>query len=170
MALDATPGGENSNSYVTLAQASAYHATHLYASSWTTAASATQETAVIMASRTLDDWVDWKGSKQDDDQALRWPRWNVYDRDGIAFEEDEIPVFLINATSELARYLLSTDVTAEPDTKGFKELQVGSLKLVVDKDDRDEFTVLPDTVKAMIEHYGNIRSRSGPSEAVLMRS
>ena len=170
MALDATPGGENANSYVTLAQASAYHATHLYASAWTAASSATQETAVIMATRTLDDWVDWKGNKQDDDQALRWPRYGVEDRDGYDFEIDEIPVFLINATSELARTLIGGDVTAEPDTKGFSKLKVGSLELVVDKEDRDSTTVLPDTVKAMVEHYGRIRSRNGPTEALLMRS
>lgn len=170
MSLDTTIAGENANSYASLAEASGYFAERLNSTVWTAAASATQEVALIHASRTLDEWVDWVGSRATDAQSLRWPRYGAEDRDGYVFDSDFIPEWLKNASAELAHYLMQEDRTAEPDTKGFSTLQVGSLKLVVDKTDRDSITVLPDTVIAMVEPYGEIRSRGGSPFAKLERT
>jgi hypothetical protein len=164
----ATPGATNANSYVTKAEASAvggYFETSLFNTDWTGATVDQRDTAVIMATRLLDTWVEWRGYKADDDQSLRWPRYSVTDRDGDVFEEDEIPQDLKDATAEYAGWLLGqdTDPGAEPDTKGFSKLAVGSLSIEVDKADRDATTVMPDTVKAMVEPYGEIRTRGGGS-------
>jgi len=161
MPLDTTVAGENANSYVTLAEASVYFSERLNSDVWTAAASSLQETALIEATRTLDYWVDWIGYKATEEQSLRWPRYDAADRDGYVFDSDIIPPFLKDATPELAIYLMAEDRTAEPDTKGFSTIQVGSLKLVVDKEDRDSVTVLPDSVLSIIEPYGNVRSRGG---------
>jgi len=168
--LDATVGGASTNTYATYAEASTYHNGHVYASTWTAATSTVKETALIMASRLLDEWVDWRGYRTTEGQALRWPRYNVNDRDGWLLDHDVIPTFLVNATSELARYLTTTDSTAIPDTQGFKELAVGSLKLVVDKEDRDKYGVLPDSVIVMIEPYGKIRKRGNTGAVKVSRA
>ena len=170
MAFDTTIAGVNANSYTSLATASTYFSERLNSTVWTAATSALQETALIHATRTLDFWVDWEGYRSTEEQNLRWPRYDVQDLDGYTFDSDIIPDFLQDATAELAYYLLQEDRTAEPDTKGFKELGVGSLKLVVDKEDRDSITVIPDTVLSMIEGYGEVRSRGGSPFAKLERT
>lgn len=173
----ATPGAANANSYVTKAEASAvggYWETRLFNTKWTSATDANKNAALVWATRLLDDWVDWVGSKVDirENQALRWPRYNAKDIDGEWYESDEIPPFLKDATSELAGHLLSltADPTAPPDTQGFKSLKVGSLALEVDVKDRDMYTLIPDSVVAIIEPYGRIRSRGGRSLADVVRT
>lgn len=170
MAFDTTVAGANANSYITMAEASSFFTERLNSEIFTAASSALQETALIQASRTLDEWVDWIGSRATEEQNLRWPRYGATDRDGYAFDSDIIPEWLKDASAEEAIYLLAEDRTAEPDTKGFSTLEVGSLKLVVDKEDRDSITVLPDTVLTIIEPYGEVRSRGGSVFAKLERT
>lgn len=169
MSLDVTIAGENANSYVTLAESSVYFAARLNSEVFTAASSATQETAAQHATRTLDYWVDWIGYRATEEQALRFPRYDVMDPDGYVFDSDIIPDWLKDATNEMMIYLMAEDRTTEPATKGFKELAVGSLKMVIDKEDRDSVTVLPDTVLAIVEQYGEVRSRGGSPFADLER-
>jgi len=169
----ATPGATTANSYATKAQASViggYFETKLFTTSWTGASVSDRNTALIWATRLLDDWVSWIGTKVDENQSLRWPRYEVKDEDGYYVDSDAIPVFLREATSELAGYLLAGDPTAEPDTKGYKRLKVDVLELEVDKHDRDSATTIPDSVKSMVAHYGQVRNRGGFTTAALQRS
>jgi hypothetical protein len=170
--VNATVGTPTSNSYITVAEADTYFESRLNATVWTAASAGNKDIAVVMSTRTLDDWVDWQGNVADikEQQSLRWPRYDAYYRDGEYVDSDIIPVFLKEITSEMAMYLLSNDVTAEPDTKGFKELTAGPLKLVVDADDRDSTTAIPDFIKAMIEPYGSIRNRTGSGVKDVHRS
>lgn len=168
--IDATPGGISSNSYCTLAEAEAYHETRLYNTDWTTATDANKNIVLVWATRLLDEWVDWQGEKRDEDQALRWPRYNVLDRDGYEFDYDSIPQFLKDAVAEQAVYLLATDVTAAPDTQGFSQIQVGDLKLVVDKLDRDKIGVIAESVESIVGAYGDVQSRGGGRTITLVRA
>lgn len=168
--IDATVAGTNSNSYITLTEADAYWADHLYSTTWDALTDDNKNKALVMATRYLDDWVDWKGIKASDNQSLRWPRYDVVDRDNYWIDGDVIPPFLKDATAELAGYVAIADPTAEPDTKGFSELKVGELMLKIDKDDRDSTTAIPDSVKAIISHYGSIRDRTGPKIVKLVRT
>ena len=171
MAIDATPGSTTGNSYVTLAYASTYCTDHLSGTTYLAATSATQETAVKMATKMLDTWVDWIGAKVEEDQALRWPRYNAPDRDGYYFDSDEVPPDVKDGTAELARLLVTSgDTTGDPDTLGFTMLKVGSLQMNIDKSDRDMFGAIPDSVRAFIEPYGTIRSRGGPQSAKVVRT
>lgn len=168
--IDATVGGANSNSYVTEAEADAYWDANFHNDTWTALSSADKQTLCIMATRTLDDWIDWIGQKSDDDQALRWPRYGVVDRDGYTIDSDVLPQFLKNATSELANHLYTYNPSSSPDTQGFSRIKVDVLELVIDKADRDGETVIPDSVLAMVEYYGQVRERGGPSTVSLVRA
>lgn len=149
MALDATVGGANSNSYSTEAEADAYMATRLHASVWSSATSADKVAVLIWATRLLDQ-LSWQGAKASEAQALRWPRSGVVDRDGYSVDDDIIPQDLKDACAEYALSLLSTDLTAAPDTAGFSKLKVGSIELEIDKFDREDGA--PDSVLSLISY------------------
>lgn len=173
LTLIATPGAATANTYCTKAEASAvggYFESRLFSTVWTGATVSDRNKALVWATRLLDQWVDWFGVIVNDDQALRWPRYDVRSIDGVAFENNEVPVFLKRATAELASYLLAGDPTSAPDTLGFSRLKVASLELEVDKTDRDSQTVIPDTVKVLVEPYGIIRRRGSAGVAKLMRA
>jgi hypothetical protein len=168
--IDVTIAGESANSYITLAEGDTYHGGHVNHTDWSGATDDQKKEAVVMATRLLDQWVDWAGYRATREQALRWPRFSTYDRDGYVFDSDIIPQWLKDATAELSRHLLIGDTTGVPDTSGFSELQVGSLKLKVDSVDRDKYGALPDSVLVIIEPYGQIRKRGNAGTVNLMRA
>lgn len=164
----ATAGANNANSYCTVAEADAYFETQLYATTWTDADQEDKEKAMIMATRILDEEIDWQGVKTSEDQALRWPRGNVEDRDGYIFVNDEIPVFLQNATAELAHQLLLKNrfQTLDDAATGIKSVKAGSVAVEFDKMDR--ISLLPQSVLSMIEPYHN--GAQGGMEVPLVRA
>lgn len=168
--IDATVGGASSNSYITEVEGDTYWDSNYHNDAWNALSSADKTALAITATRVLDDWVDWVGSKATEAQALRWPRYGVTDRDGYLIASDIIPVWLKNATSELAAHLINYNPSAEPDTKGFSEIRVDVLMLKIDKADRDGITVIPDSVLAMIEPYGTVRERGGDTVVSLLRA
>lgn len=158
LTLIETAAASNANTYVTLAEAETIMETVFHKDAWTAATDANKKIVLVEATRLLDAHYEWNGIKYTDAQSLRWPRYSVYDPDGDDLDYDSIPSFLKTATALLALSILSEDVTAEPDTAGFKELKVGPLELVVDKIDRSR--VIPDTVHQLVKFYGRNIQRS----------
>lgn len=150
MALDATIGGSTSDSYVDVADTTAYFLTRLYSDDWNTAPLANQESALKWATRLLE-VHDWVGSKDDEAQALRWPRSGVYDRDNYEILSSTMPQWLKNATGELAIQLLKADRTADPDTRGVSRIKIDTIEIDVDK--YDQVQVIPDSVNDIIAFY-----------------
>lgn len=145
-------GLTTANSYATAAEGDTYHDKHAYATTWTGATTANKEAALVMATRLLDEGITWAGTRNTKDQALEWPRVGAYDRGGWAIDNDELPTLLVDATAEMARWLLSSDRTAEAGTEGFSSLKVGTLALVIDKGDRKN--IIPPVVLRMLEPVG----------------
>jgi hypothetical protein len=149
--LDNTPGGPNSNSYASVTQATTYFSTRLpLTPSWDSAAN--QAGMLIMATRTLDALAQpfktfvpaygsqfahyrirrrWKGTPATTVQRLAWPRNGMFDRNNNPVDPTIIPQELIDATSELAGQLLSTDRTLDNSviTQGLSSLRAGSVSL-----------------------------------------
>jgi hypothetical protein len=149
-------GLSTANSYATVAEAIAYHVNILNGSAWATATD--QEAALIMATRLFDEKVAWKGIKKTKEQSLRWPRSYVYGADGYLVDNDSIPQWLKNATSEFARYLSISDRLAESDTKGFSHIKLDTLELWINRHDR--IGVIPPSVWSIISPYGRAKGRS----------
>ncbi len=169
--IDATSGGASSNSFATIAEITTYNDEHPDNTKWSGATTDVQKIAAITATRLLDEWVQWVGTKATAAQALRWPRYGVLDVDEYYIDGDVIPNFLKDATSELARIIAEEgNITKDPDTQGFKSLQAGSLKMEIDKADRDKIGVLPDSVLAIVEPYGTVRKRGGTGTVKLLRT
>lgn len=146
----------NSNSYCTIAEADSYHEAHLYGEVWNEASPAQKTRALLMATRVLDLQVEWKGQTVSDLQALQWPRWAVPRRGGRWFiQPNEIPVFLKEATAELARHLLIKDRTTDRSDRGVASVTAGDVSVTFDKNDTS--SVLPDSVADMVSWYGRVQ-------------
>lgn len=162
-------GLTTSNSYANVSDGDTYHDTRLHVDDWTNASTADKEKALMWATQLLDDMVDWNGRKTDDDQALDWPRYQIYDEDGYYIPHNTIPSEIVNATCELARNLLSEDITDSPDTLGFSYLRAGDVAINVDKKDRDSVFIISDLIRAMLRQFGSVRPRTS-MEASLIRT
>lgn len=105
LVLDATTAGVNSNTYVTLAEAKDEIAIeYLDMSNFTGAATATQNAALVNATRDIDSKLRLSGDKYDSEQALHFPTDEDYNSDG----EIEIPDAVKRATVLQANYLIRT--------------------------------------------------------------
>ena len=155
-------GLADANSYAAVADGDAYHEGHLYADAWTAANNASKETALVMATRLIDEFIQFNGVKRSTAQSLQWPRRNCPDPDSKeAVSESVIPPALVNATAELARALLKADRTDDPDGEGLRAMSIeGALAIEFDKDDRRKVLTL--RVQVMLAKFGFFRSgRSG---------
>jgi len=101
MPLDATPGSESANSYVTLAEAAAYFGERLHASAWSSATDADKDKALLTACHhiqacrirvhrrpygyagNLPDATGDPLAPSNPDQALSFPRQRDRDGDGL---------------------------------------------------------------------------------------
>jgi DnaT-like ssDNA binding protein len=130
--FDATPGGAAANSYATVAEATDYHASRLYSTSWTNAVNATREAALMMAARLLDASPKaWTGSASTETQALGWPRTGMLNRNGFAIAVDAVPKELKEAQAEFARQLIDADRTVDNSiiNKGISSIKAGSVQI-----------------------------------------
>src|SRR4051812_18510420 len=159
-------GLANANSYASAADGDSYHLGHLYASTWTAATTGNKEAALVMATRLLDTQFQFAGFKRGPSQALQWPRQLCPDPDmyagvfpgvsfvsGLYFDETKVPVLLVNAACEMARELLKTDRTDDPDGEGLSALRIeGALSLNFKSADRQP--VVTRLVQTMLSKVG----------------
>lgn len=154
--LVATPKASNANVYADLTTANAYHdSVKAYDTVWADASNTDKEHGLIMATRALDDLLDWFGLPTTETQALRAPRVGWTDRDGRALDEDTIPVFLENATSELAKHFIEKNLLKQPLGEGIQSIKVGPID--IDRAITDVPGVLPNSVWMMVRGYGVLR-------------
>jgi len=159
MALDATPKGSASNSYVTEADATTYlQAERLYTVAWDDADSLTRERALIWATQLFDVLFDWYGSKTTLEQRLRQPRAGTVDYDGQNIDQDTISLILEKATATQALHLLENDTVLEPilTSLGMAEAKLGSLEAKIDK--KFVHDVISQEVISMLAPFGDILS------------
>jgi len=152
------------NSYRSIANITEWVLTNPHDSTWTTLTETQQKGYAIMSCRILNEQMDWDGWVIDADQALDLPRSGMVNRKGRSIDNDEIPSEVQDAQSELARLLAIGDRTGDADTAGFSEIEVGSIKLVMDKTDRAP--ILPDSVLNMVKALGTKAISKGTSRTI----
>lgn len=134
MALDATPSGAASDSYATLAEATAYHLTRLHSEEWAASVDAKREAALKWATQLIDQLETPSGSqKYLSTQKLRWPRSYVYDLDGTRLPTNIVPDPIRSACCEMAYHLLVDDRTAESGLLEVDTITVGPLTIKKDR-------------------------------------
>lgn len=102
--VDATVGGANSNSFITVATANDYANNALNVTAWTGATTDNKGRALIMATTDLQP-LAWVGLRASDTQALAWPRTDAV-INGRPIEDNEIPREVEQATFDLAVSIL----------------------------------------------------------------
>lgn len=137
ISIVATAGSATANAFATEAAVIAYLATRLNLTGWTTVAGSTatedEKKAMVEATRELSD-LRWDGDRVDAVQALSWPRTGVYnldDPDEAEYGESVIPVWLVEATAELAMEFLkagTTDIASADKQAGVIRKVVGPLE------------------------------------------
>jgi len=156
LALVATAGASNANSYTTVTEADSYHEGHLYASLWVAATATTKAAALVMATRILESEMGWEGFRMTTTQSLSFPRGGLVTQDGVNISDATIPGRLRDATAEFARWLITSDRTADTGMEGIKYIQVESIKIVPGGPLKKE--VIPNVVVSMLKEYGRKRS------------
>ena len=159
-------GFSDANAYADVADGTAYHEGHLYASAWSGASAGEQAAALVMASRVIDAQMAFRGIRAVGGQALQWPRAGCRDEDAdpdVAsgfVPVDEVPKAVVDATCELARELLIVDRTGAPVGQGLSYSNVGTTQTGYKAEDRRP--ILPELVQSMLGKFGVLVSgRSG---------
>ena len=146
MALNATVGSPDANSYVTVAEAASYFANRTHSEAWGEFDG--QSAALCTASQMLDWYIKWKGDKTTTTQAMQWPRTGAIRGDGTEIADDELPPELKVAVYELALVSLDEDRTAINPLAGIDQVKAGTLmvKASVGGVNSTEEDVIPEKV------------------------
>ena len=174
-ALVVTAGGGSANSYCSRAVADTYHENRLHAATWTDADDSTKDSALLMATRVIDQQFAWAGVRSTPgSQALEWPRDGLLNDEGdLALSSAEIPKRLQDATAEFARLLIDSDTTVTSGVAGgaIKSLKAGSVKIDYAEGVVAHTDLVPDAVRFSIPRHWwiSIRSRQ-PSTLQLVRT
>lgn len=155
MTLIATAGAADANSYITQVEASSSLSEgRLYLDVWNAAKASKKETALIWATRILDEGMNWFTLPTTSTQALRWPQHSATDLDGAALSTTAIPTQVKWATMELALLLLEGDRTRNPTIleKGFERAKVDELNVAMNKSFVPD--VIPDYIALQLRSLG----------------
>lgn len=168
--IDATVGGEDANSYLTIAEGNTYFESHPYSLTWDDAADDDKCRALVTATRQLDFSFEWIGSVASSTQALLWPRDDAYGPNGYLHLTDEIPVNILNATAELAQQLLDSNRQADSDaeTEGIQRLRLGAGLEIYFKSSVTAKPI-PDVVAQMVAPYGTLKAKGGGGGALTVQ-
>jgi hypothetical protein len=165
------PGGVNSNSYETLAEANTYFDERMALATPWVASGDVAIRSLLMATRGLEVFANsmrmlvpaqggiaayyrtpphWTGTPATATQRLSWPRIGMFDRNGNSIASDVIPQDLKDAQSEFAGQFLATDFTLNNDViiQGLTSVRAGSVALAF-KDQIFKQTV-PDAVWSLL--------------------
>jgi hypothetical protein len=169
LVVDATVGGVNANSYITVEEAAGYWESRPFPEMW---ANSTQpaEAMVITATSMIDALFTptrklirsangkdsyyilrpvWLGSPATTTQALAWPRTGMHNQNGGDIPSDVIPQGLKTAVAELAGQLSKSDRFLDNSTlvQGISSLRAGSVSLTFKNAAEFEIIkILPDII------------------------
>lgn len=164
LTIDATVGGANSNSYVTLLEANNYFEARLYSDTWNNAQDDVKNRALVMATRRIGQETFY-GDRATDTQKLPFPRINIGRLDGVELD-NTIPDILKEAQFELAIHLLTVDMSKPSvDTSNIKSVKVGSLAVdyAIDQNDNvsQSFDSLPPFVTSLLANLSRTVATGG---------
>jgi len=182
--IDATAGGADANSYITLAEANAFVEAMISSSDvskWTTGNDDSRNRALTAAAQRLDR-ERFLGARATDTQALQWPRTGVRKPDTYVntyatgfpfrisddyFTDTEIPDQVKRAQIEMAVYLKNNvDGIGLGGLEDFKNVKIGNLDVTPDKTG----AIGADRVPPMFERYLTGLRISGPGNIAIKRS
>lgn len=162
--LDATQGGANSNTYLTLAEAETYFEGRLHVEVWDSSTEDNKNRSLVMASKRISQEAFF-GDRQNDTQKLSFPRVGLSYLDGV-YLDGIIPEQIKEAQCELALHLLQTDMSKPSvDTSNIKSVKVGSIGVDYAIDNNDNvsrgYDELPPFVTSLLSDFSRTVSSGG---------
>jgi len=134
MAINSTPLDAAAQSYVSVAEMTAYAVLRPNVAAWTAIAAGTAGEAVLVAACNRLESERYKGTKATSGQRLKWPRYGVLDDDDEEYAADVVPRFIKEAQMELALAVANagaTDFFADTGLEGFDSTSVGPLSVTI---------------------------------------
>jgi len=97
-------GKTTSDSYISIADADTYNLAHEADAVYGALDDADKEKWLRLAAQDIDNSLRdrWRGSRSNETQAMAWPRTGVVDEDGYTIDDDDMPVVLGYAQTEMA--------------------------------------------------------------------
>ena len=149
--VDATIGGTNSNSYLTIARAGVLAETIPHMEAWLHDMEVNKPQLLVHATRLIDRYFVPVGSKTTDTQALMWPRKHVVDVGiGVEIADNVIPTFVEMATIEWASALHENPDPYAEVGHGLRRLQTPSYEMWFDGNTP---SVIPRVVSMLLGPY-----------------
>lgn len=145
----ATPGGVDSNSYATLAEADTYLEAHLKADAWAALDDERKKAALVAATRSLENYK-FGGLKAAGTQALGWPRTGVSDNDGYTISG--VPSRLKSAQFEYAIWELTEEdrLAGGFELDNLDSVEIGPIKYAIG----EKASSLPSHISDMLKAIG----------------
>jgi hypothetical protein len=154
MIFDATVGGSDSTSFVTVEEADAYFSVHPFGENWFELDQSQKESYLMMSTRSISA-LCWTGQATSPDQALAWPRVGMVSTTGYPIPDNVIPKEIKYMTMELAFRTYSEGSTGSSSTgdQGLKRVKAGSVEVEYFNpgDVETTFSLVPTDIKM----YGN---------------
>ncbi|AMR77676.1 DnaT-like ssDNA-binding protein [Cupriavidus nantongensis] len=125
MAIDTTTGSPTADSYVSVAEADAYHSKRGN-TAWAGVAADDKESALVRATGYVDAEYSWKGVRASAGQALAWPRYDVR-TDGYPVDPDVVPQRVKDAVCELALKTRTGELSPDISPQQVVEQTVGPI-------------------------------------------
>lgn len=107
-------GVTGANSYTTISGVGVYATNYGY-TDWTDATTTVKEQSLMRAMRYMEG-LSWKGVKYDQEQALEFPRSELYDKDERLVASDVVPTAVVEALCEACVLCLpDSDIVLQPN-------------------------------------------------------
>jgi hypothetical protein len=167
-------GLTNANSYASVADGDAYANERLRATDWTAATSDDKARALIMATRLIDQEIQFNGYKGSQTQALQWPRRLCPDPDsdqlsiilggsvssGPYLPENVVPLAVVQATCEMAIQNLKAERLGDSQGEGIKSLEITGALAVEFSQGAAPLAITRD-VQNLLAKYGRVVGAGG---------
>ena len=142
--IDATIGGTDTNSYLSLARAEELIHARPFHSDWDAITDEDEKNAALVWATRILSHRDWVGVLAAQTQKQAWPRTGTYDLDGREYASDAYPEWLEVSCAELALIMIISDRLGDSGTEGFSKIKIDTLEFEIDPNDRVE--VIPDYI------------------------
>ncbi len=152
---------QDADAFVSLADADAYFAARNNAA-WQAATAGEREAAIREGTRLIHTRYRWPGEIQSELQALSWPRYDAYHRDGKRIDPGIVPQEVQDATCEAALLSLSGSLIPATDRGGrIKSARVGPIQVTYE-DQADPHRSFEWLDQILVDLYVRRGRRRGP--------
>jgi hypothetical protein len=104
---------------------------------------AVKDPLLITSSQMLDWYVNWKGDKATEAQAMQWPRTGAIRPDGTIIDDEVLPPEIKTAVFELALTSIDADRLEDDPLAGIGQLRAGSLMIKAGPEKPNETNIDP---------------------------